>query len=136
MFNSAELYLINKLLNKIKYSDRNQFELNEFAFSPITNEILEKIKVELKLFEIESRITSQNTNFKRTSFEFDNYVGHNIRKSLLYLSDVTFEIISEWNDDEVEEFAIDIIGPIDYEKKELEKLKKYIKNIALKNTCS
>lgn len=136
MFNSVELYLINKLLNKIKYSDRDPYELNEFAFSPIANEILEKLKFELKLDEKIKKMYSKNPNLKKPCFEFDNSIGKNIQKNLIYQNDSSFEVISKWNDNEVEKFAIDIIGPIDFEKTELEKLKKHIIELAKKNTSS
>lgn len=136
MFNSVELYLLNKLLNKIKYSDRDPYELNEFAFSPITNQIIEKLKIELKLNEQIKKLSSQNPKFKNLTFEFDNYIGKNIKENLIYQSDSSFEVISKFNDNELETFAIDIIGPIDFEKTELEKLKKYIEELAKKNTSS
>lgn len=45
--NFAELNLLNKLLSKVKYSDLNSYELNQFANSPITNRIMEKFKPNL-----------------------------------------------------------------------------------------
>jgi hypothetical protein len=43
MLNSTKLYLLNKLLNRIKYSEFDEYEINEFANNPITNEILKSL---------------------------------------------------------------------------------------------
>jgi hypothetical protein len=47
-FNFSELNLLSKLLNKVKYSELDAYELNQFANSPITNRIMEKIQTEFK----------------------------------------------------------------------------------------
>ncbi|MFM9989085.1 hypothetical protein [Flavobacterium sp.] len=97
---------------------------------------MEKLKVELKLDEKVKRINSQYPNLKKACFEFDNSIGKNIQENLIYQNDSSFKVIIEMNDDEVEKFAIDIIGPIDFEKTELEKLKKYITELAKNNISS
>ena len=71
----------------------------------------------------------QNPNIKKFCFEFDNHVGIAIRKRLESISESVFPVISNWSDLETEEFALDILGPIDFEKEELEKLKAYIKSL-------
>lgn len=75
--------------------------MNEFAFSPITNQIIEKLKIELKLNEQIKKLSSQNPKFKNLTFEFDNYIGKNIKENLIYQSDSSFEVISKFNDNEL-----------------------------------
>jgi len=128
MFTEIELYLLNKLLNKVKYSELDAYELNEFANSPITNEILKKLNSPEKTKRVE-KFHQQNPNIKKFCFEFDNHVGIAIRKRLESISESVFPVISNWSDLETEEFALDILGPIDFEKEELEKLKAYIKSL-------
>lgn len=41
MFTEEEKYLLNKLLHKVKYSELDAYELNQFANSPITNTRIE-----------------------------------------------------------------------------------------------
>lgn len=50
-FDFAELNLLNKLLSKVKYSDLDSYELNQFANSPITNRIMEKSKLNLNRWQ-------------------------------------------------------------------------------------
>jgi hypothetical protein len=127
MFTSTELYLLNKLLKKVKYSEFDLYELNEFANSPITNDILGKISIP-KL--------PHNENVGKFCFELDNHVGIAIKKRLEYLSDSSFSVISKWNREEIQKFALDILGPIDFEMEELEKLCNYLHELAKEKTCS
>ncbi len=126
MFTETELYFISKLLNAVKYSELDAFELNEFANSPISNGIIKKLNTPEKIERVEE-FHRRNPNVKRFCFEFDNHVGIAIRKRLEFLSESVFPVISNWNDLQTEEFALDILGPINFEKEELEKLKKFIK---------
>jgi hypothetical protein len=128
MFTEIELHLLSKLLHKVKYSDLDAYELNEFANSPITNEILNKLNTPEKLKRIEE-FHVRNPNVKRFCFEFDNEVGVVIRKRLESMSENDFHVISNWSDLQTEKFALDILGPIEFEKEELEKLKVYIKSL-------
>ena len=131
MFKSHELYLINNLLNKIKYSEFDTSELNEFANSPITNEILEKLKI---YFEEKIAGTHLAKNIWKSCFELDNQIGIAIKNRIKNMDDNTFEVISKRDNSEVEQFALDIIGPIDFEKVELNKLTIYITEIAKEKT--
>ncbi len=121
MFTSTELHLIKKLLYKVKYSDLDAFEINEFANSPITNNILNKL---IDPYAI------PNPNVQKFCFEFNNHVGIAIKNRLAHLSDSSLKVISNWNREELKGFALDILGPIDFEKEELEKLCDYIQEIA------
>lgn len=131
MFTSTELYLLNKLLHKLKYSEVDNYELNEFANSPITNEILKKLESPNRK-ERDEKFHREHPNVKRFCFEFENHVGIAIRKRLSEISESVFPVIAQWNDEETESFALDVLGPIDFEKQELEKLKHYIKSLAIK----
>ncbi|OXA76599.1 hypothetical protein SAMN05444397_10178 [Flavobacterium aquidurense] len=131
MFKSHELYLINNLLNKIKYSEFDTSELNEFANSPITNEILEKLKI---YFEEKTAGTHLAKNIRKSCFELDNQIGIVIQNRIKNMDDNTFEVISKWDNSEVEQFALEIIGPMDFEKIELNKLTIFITEIAKEKT--
>ena len=131
MFNQTELYLLNKLLYKVKYTELDAYELNQFANSPITNEILRKLTSSEKI-ERKKEFERNHPNVKKFCFEFDNEVGIAIQKRLLQIDESTFPTIDNWDDLETENFALDILGPIDFEKKELEKLKKFIKTLTKK----
>jgi hypothetical protein len=128
MFTEIELYLLRKLLHKVKYSELDAYELNDFANSPITNEILNKLNTPDKIKKVED-FHRLNPSVKRFCFEFDNNVGIAIRKRLEFLSESVFPVIENWDDSETEKFALDILGPIDFKKVELEKLKKFIKTL-------
>ncbi len=128
MFTEIELNLLEKLLHQIKYSELDTYDLNQFANSPITNEILKKLNSPEKTRSVEN-FHQQNPNIKRFCFEFDNYVGIAIRKRLGFIDESVFPVIANWNDLETEKFALDILGPIDFEKEELQKLKEYIKSL-------
>ena len=126
MFKSHELNLLNKLLNKIKYSEFDSYEINEFANSPITNEILEKLKI---YFEEKVAGTYSSQNLRKSRFEYDNHIGVAIRNRLKNLDENVLKVISKWNDEEMDKFALDIIGPIDFDQIELDKLKSYISKL-------
>ena len=131
MFTEEEKYLLDKLLHKVKYSELDAYELNQFANSPITNTIMEKLithekKESIKEFE------RNHPNVKKFCFEFDNEVGITVQKRLSHLDESIFPVISNWSDLETENFALDILGPISFEKSELESLKKYIKSLTEK----
>ena len=128
MFTFSEIYLLRKLLSKIKYSEVDNFELNEFANSPITNEILKKLELPGEKAR-EEEFHRKNPNVKRFCFEFENHIGIAIQKRLADLSESIYPVIAKWNDEELEHFALDVLGPIDFEKDELEKLKLYIKSL-------
>ncbi len=131
MFTSTELFLLNKLLHKIKYSDLDICEINEFANSPITNKIIEKL---ITPKEVEKENIEHKQNARKFCFEFNNYVGNAIKNRLIQMDDSVFHEIAKWNRDEVEEFALDILGPIDYEKSELDKLTDFLIEISKKKT--
>jgi hypothetical protein len=126
MLNSTELYLLSKLLNRIKYSEFDQYEINEFADSPITNEILEKLN---KYFSEKVAGTHLNQKNRKSKFEFDNDIGIAIRNRLKYLDENVLKVISKWNEAEKEKFALDIVGPIECDRIELDKLKNYISEL-------
>ena len=128
MFKSDELYLLNKILHRVKYTDLDLYEINEFANSPITNEILEKLRI---YFEEKVSGTHLEKNYSKSRFEFDNEIGIAIRNRLTHLDDNVLEVISTWDNEEIEKYALDIIGPIDFEQIELEKLKCYILNLSM-----
>ena len=125
-FNDVELLFINKLLNKVKYENLNLFESNLFANSPIGNSILEKI--ELKFEPQFSEIRKRNNNAKISEFryEFNNYVGKAITERLNQMDKSSFQAFTKWNEKETEKFAKDVLGPIKYEKRELNKLTEFI----------
>lgn len=132
MFELHELYLIHKLLSQIKYSDFDAYEANEFANSPITNQLLEKIEIQLR----EERPQTQNPAARKFCFEFENPIGQAIKERLVHMSDSVFQVIAKWNKSEAEAYARDILGPIDFEKSELDKLTQYLIELAHEKTSS
>lgn len=131
MFTEEEKYLLDKLLHKVKYSELDAYELNQFANSPITNKIIEKLTTPEKKERIKE-FERNNPNVKKFCFKMDNEVGIAVKKRLLHLDESIFPVISNWSDLETEDFALDILGPISFEKSELESLKKYIKSLTEK----
>lgn len=131
MFTEEEKYLLNKLLHKVKYSELDAYELNQFANSPITNTIIEKLTTPEKTERIKE-FERNHPNVKKFCFKFDNEVGIAVQKRLLHLDESIFPVISKWSDLETENYALDILGPISFEKSELESLKKYIKSLTEK----
>ncbi|MNF67429.1 hypothetical protein D3C84_492440 [compost metagenome] len=131
MFTEEEKYLLDKLLHKVKYSELDAYELNQFANSPITNTIIEKLTTPEKKERIKE-FERNHPNVKKFCFKFDNEVGIAVQKRLSYLDESIFPVISNWSDLETENFALDILGPISFEKSELESLKKYIKSLTEK----
>lgn len=131
MFTEEEKYLLNKLLHKIKYSELDAYELNQFANSPITNTIIKKLTTPEKTERIKE-FERNHPNVKKFCFKFDNEVGIAVQKRLSHLDESIFPVISNWSDLETENFALDILGPISFEKSELESLKKYIKSLTEK----
>lgn len=128
-----ELNLLNKLLNKVKYSELNSYELNQFANSPITNRIMEKIQVEFKpLAEKNPRI--KNNGIPKFEFKLENHVGKAITNRLEHMDLSSFQEIADWNKSETEKFAQDILGIIDFEESELNKLTEYIAQKAKEKT--
>ena len=128
MFTEAEKNLLNKLLYKVKYSELDAYELNQFANSPITNEILKKLGTPERIGRVKE-FERNNPNFKKVCFEFNNEVGVAIQKRLENLDKSVFPVIANWSDSETEEFALDILGPISFENNQLEMLKSYIKSL-------
>lgn len=133
MLDSVEKIFLSNLLNKVKYSELNLYELNQFANSPIINGILEKIK-NPKLTENSEKFHSQNHNIKRFCFKLDNHVGNAVKNRLSKMDDSTFLTIKGWNENETKEFALDIIGPIEVEEIEIDKLVKYLFKLADEKT--
>ena len=131
MFKSQELYLIHKLLNKIKYSEFEISEFDDFAYSPITNEILEKLNL---YFDEKIAGTHLAKNNSKSCFEFENQIGIAIRNRIKQIDDNYMMVISKWTYLETEKFALDIIGPIAFEKVELDKLTEYITELAEEKT--
>jgi hypothetical protein len=131
MFTEEEKYLLNKLLHKIKYSELDAYELNQFANSPITNTIIKKLTTPEKTERIKE-FERNHPNVRKFCFKFDNEVGIAVQKRLSHLDESIFPVISNWSDLETENFALDILGPISFEKNELESLKKYIKSLTEK----
>jgi len=129
MFTEAEIYLLNKLLYKVKYSELDAYELNQFANSPVTNAIIEKLTTPEKTERVKE-FERNHPKVKKFCFEFNNEVGIAVQKRLSHLDESIFPVISNWSDLETEEFALDILGAISFEKSELESLKKYIKSLA------
>lgn len=132
-FDFAELNLLHKLLNAIKYSELDAFELNQFANSPITNRVMEKIQTEFKpLTEKIPRIKSDRA--PKFEFKMENHVGKAITNRLEYLDLSSFRAIAGWNKTETEKFARAILGIIDYKESEFHKLTAYITEKAKEKT--
>jgi hypothetical protein len=132
-FDFAELNLLNKLLNKVKYSELEPHELNQFANSPITNRIMEKINTEfMTLADKFPRI--ENAGIPKFHFQMDNYVGKAIVKRLEHMDTSSFQVITGWDKSQTEKFAKDILGSIDYTQTELNKLTGYLTNKAKEKT--
>jgi len=132
-FDVTELNLLNKLLSKVKYSELDYYELNQFANSPITNRIMEKIQTEFKpLAEKIPRI--ENSRTPKFEFKLENYVGKAITNRLEHMDLSTFRTIAKWDKSETEKFAKDILGIIHFEESELNKLTEYITEKAKEKT--
>ena len=132
-FDFAELNLLNKLLSKVKYSELDSYELNQFANSPITNRIMEKIQTEFKpLTEKIPRIN--NSGIPKFEFKLENHVGKAITNRLEHMDLSSFQTIIKWNKSETEKFARDILGIIDFDESELNKLTEYITEKAKEKT--
>ena len=132
-FDFTELNLLNKLLNKVKYSELDSYELNQFANSPITNKIMEKIQTEFKpLAEKIPRF--HNSGIPKFEFKLENYVGKAITNRLEHMDLSSFQTIAEWDKSQTEKFAKDIIGIIDFEESELNKLTEFITEKAKEKT--
>lgn len=134
-FDFTELNLLNKLLSKVKYSELDSYELNQFANSPITNRIMEKIQTEFKpLAEKIPRV--ENSRTPKFEFKLENCVGKAITNRLEHMDLSTFQTIVEWDKSETEKFAKDILGIIHFEESELNKLTEYISEKAKEKTSS
>ncbi|SHJ17333.1 hypothetical protein [Flavobacterium haoranii] len=132
-FDFTELNLLNKLLNKVKYTELDSYDLNQFANSPITNRIMEKIQTEFKpLAEKTPRI--HNNGIPKFEFKLENYVGKAITNRLEHMDLSSFRTIAEWDKSQTEKFAKDILGIIDFEESELNKLTEYITEKAKEKT--
>lgn len=132
-FDFAELNLLNKLLSEVKYSELDYYELNQFANSPITNRIMEKIQTEFKpLAEKISRIN--NSGAPKFEFKLENHIGKAITNRLEYMDFSSFQTISKFDKSQTKEFAMDILGIIEYEESELNKLTQYITERAKEKT--
>ena len=124
-FDFAELNLLNKLLSKVKYSELDSYELNQFANSPITNRVMEKIQTEFKPLAEKIPII-ENSGTPKFEFKLENHVGKVITNRLEHMDLITFRTIAEWDKSETVKFAKDILGIIHFEESELNKLTKYI----------
>jgi len=132
-FDFSELNLLNKLLSKVKYSELDPYELNQFANSPITNRIMKKIQTEFKpLAEKIPRI--DNSGIPKIEFKLENYVGKAITNRLEHMDLSSFRTIAEWDKSETEKFAKDILGIIDFKESELNKLTEYLTEKAKEKT--
>lgn len=118
MFNFYELNLLNKLLHRIKYSDFDEYDMVEFSNSPIMNSVLNKVRSEFL-----PKVSSAPI---QDFFKFDDSTGKAIQKKLTFLSDSSYEAISKFDEERIEKFALDVIGPIQSNHEETEKLKNYI----------
>lgn len=132
-FDFTELNLLNKLLNKVKYSDLDSSELNQFANSPITNRIMEKIQTEFKPLADKTRKIN-NREVPKFQFELDNHVGQAIAKRLENMNLSSFQAITEWDKSQTEKFTKDVLGIITYDISELNKLTEYITEKAKEKT--
>jgi len=129
-FDFFELNLLNKLFNRIKYVGLDSTDLNEFANSPITNKIMEKINGEFELLVTKN----PSRRIPRMQFEMDNSVGKNIINRINHLEKSEFETISKWDKNQTGKFAIDILGPIEYSSVELNNLTEFIMKKAKEKT--
>jgi hypothetical protein len=91
-FNFAELNLLNKLLSKVKYSELDLIELNNFANSPITNSIMEKIQMEFK--PIAEKINESNNGVQKFQYQMENHIGIAISKRLIAMDSNSLQAIS------------------------------------------
>ena len=133
-FNDIELLFLRKLLSKVKYENLNLYESNQFANCPIGNSILEKLKMKFETKFSETRKRNNNVGIPEFQFELENYVGKSITERLNEMDKSSFQAISEWNKTETEKFAKDILGPIKYEKTELNKLTEFLTKKAKEKT--
>ena len=132
-FDFTELQLLNKLLSKVKYSELDSYELNQFANSPITNRIMEKILKEFK--PLADQIPRfENSGAPKFQFKLENHVGKAITNRLEHMDLSSFQAITKWDKFQTEKFAEDILGIIDYEESELNKLTEYITKKAREKT--
>ncbi|CAM4390787.1 hypothetical protein [Zobellia nedashkovskayae] len=133
-FDFAELNLLNKLLSKIKYSELDIYELNQLAYNPIINSVMEKIRTEF-MPEAEKVPRIGNRPLPKFNFEFESHIGNNLKKRLEYTDISSWKVIVEWDKTQTEKYARNILGPINYEQTELNKLTEYLMKIAAEKTC-
>ena len=115
MFDQSELYLLSKLLKTIKYSDFDIYEIDLFANSPLTNSILQKLETQLN-------------QSPKISFKLESNLGEIVKERIMRMEDSSISTIASLYPEEIEKFAIDILGPIHYEKIELDNLIQFIQN--------
>ena len=132
-FDFAELNLLSKLLSKVKYSELDAYELNQFANSPITNNIMDKIKAEFNP-QADKIPRIANSGAPKFQFKLENYVGNAITKRLEKMDVSVFKTIAEWDKTQTQKFATDILGSIDYSFEELNNLTEYLMETARRKT--
>jgi hypothetical protein len=115
MFDQSELYLLSKLLKTIKYSDLDIYEIDMFANSPLTNSILQKLETQLN-------------QSPKISFKFESNLGEIVKERIMRMEDSSISTIASLYPEEIEKFGIDILGPIQYERIELDNLIQFIQN--------
>ncbi|MFD2827537.1 hypothetical protein ACFSYG_13720 [Leeuwenhoekiella polynyae] len=126
-FDKIELLFINKLINKIKYQNLSLFESNQFANSPIGNSILEKIKNEFESQILKYHKYNKESRIGGIQYEFDNHIGKSIQERLNEMDNYSFQAIIKFDEEETQKFAMDILGPIEYDQDEFIKLVDFIK---------
>lgn len=115
MFDQSELYLLSKLLKTIKYSDLDIYEIDMFANSPLTNSILQKLETQLN-------------QSSKISFKFESNLGEIVKERIMRMEDSSISTIASLYPEEIEKFGMDILGPIQYERIELDNLIQFIQN--------
>ena len=94
---------------------------------------MKKIQTEFKPFA-EKIPRIENSGMPKFEFKLENHVGKAITNRLEHMDLSSFKTIAEWDKTETEKFAKDILGIIDFEQSELNKLTEYITEKAKEKT--
>ncbi|MCC9168567.1 hypothetical protein [Pontibacter harenae] len=130
-----EVYALHKLLSKVKFSEHiDSYDLNEFAGSSLITSLLLKAREEVaNTLKDEGYADLLEDWLMKSVFKFDSATGKAIANRLKHLSDSTLTTIASWSREQVREYAINLVKPLEYEQEEIEKLMDYIVLLAKGN---
>ena len=119
---------LNKLLGKIRYGDKlDSDDIDFFATSPLIVDIHKMVSEEwIKLSKDKGYLS--DSDIEKIFFEFESYTGQMFRNRIDNWDNQMIETIRKWNQKQIDEYAILMIAPLNYNESELKKLTDYITN--------